>query len=74
METEFKDWDKIKSIVREYGLSINKPDVAKGFLEHYDQEHSQLSKVFGSWVELYTDIINQILVGYPDMPLKDFAL
>lgn len=71
METEFKDWEKIKSIVREYGLSINKPDVAKGFLEHYDQEHSQLSKVFGSWVDLYTEIINKLMRVYPDMPLKD---
>ncbi|MDD2675647.1 MAG: hypothetical protein PHF81_12285 [Flavobacterium sp.] len=71
METEFKDWEKIKSIVREYGLSINKPDVAKGFLEHYDQEHSQLSKVFGSWVELYTEIINKLMRVCPDIPLKD---
>ena len=71
METEFKDWEKIKSIVKEYGLSINKPDFAKYIIEHYNQEHLMLSKVFGSWVELYTDIINQILIGYPDMPLKD---
>ena len=71
METEFKDWEKIKSIVREYGLSINKPNTAKGFLEDYDQEHLQLSKVFGSWVELYTEIINKLLRVYPDMKLKD---
>lgn len=71
METEFKDWEKIKSIVRDHGLSINQPDIAKGFLEHYDQEHSQLSKVFGSWVELYTEIINKLIRVYPDMPLKD---
>ncbi|SEG31132.1 hypothetical protein [Flavobacterium urumqiense] len=71
METEFKDWEKIKSIVKDHGLSIKQPDIAKGFLEDYDQEHSQLSKVFGSWVELYTEIINKLLRVYPDMPLKD---
>lgn len=71
METEFKDWEKIKSFVREYGVSIHKPDVAKGFLEDYDQEHSQLSKVFGSWVELYTEIIQKLLRVHPDMKLKD---
>lgn len=71
METEFKDWEKIKSIIREYGLSIGEANYCKYIIERYDEEHSQLSKVFGSWVELYTDIINQILHGYPDMPLKD---
>lgn len=71
MESEFKDWEKIKSIVQEYGVSIQQPEIAKGFLEDYDQEHLELSKVFGSWVELYTGIINKLMRVYPDMPLKD---
>ena len=70
METEFKDWEKIKSIVNTYGLSINKPNFAKHIIQNYNEEHLMLSKVFGNWVELYTDIINQILLGYPNMPLK----
>lgn len=71
MESEFKDWEKIKSIVQEYGVSIQQPEIAKGFLEHYDQEHLELSKVFGGWTELYTGIINKLMRVYPDMPLKD---
>lgn len=71
MKTEFTDWEKIKSIVKDHGLSINQSDIAIGFLEHYNQEHSQLSKVFGDWVELYTEIINKLLRVYPDMKLKD---
>jgi len=71
MKVEFADWEKIKSIVSDYGISINNPDIAKGFIEHYDQEHLQLSKVFGSWTELYTEIINKLLRVYPDIKLKD---
>jgi hypothetical protein len=71
METEFRDWENIKSIVREHGASINQPGIAKGFLEHYDQEHLQLSSKFGDWIDLYTEIINKLLRVYPDMKLKD---
>jgi hypothetical protein len=68
--TEFRDWEKIKKIVKEHGESIGKPDIAKGFIDDYDQEHSQLSESFGGWVDLYTEIIGKLLRVYPDMNLK----
>jgi len=71
--TTFSDWEKIKSIIKDYETNQNpkKEDIAKGFIESYDQHHLELPKNFGSWIELYTKIIKEILNVYPKIDFSN---
>ena len=72
METEFKDWEKIKKVIDAYGMrkGFKKGFFLFNFIDEIDEYHKNTEFGIVYLNEFYTNLITTILKTYPDISLK----